>query len=724
MIDHKAKYCQNVLRQPITPPLLPRSPSPQPFEPSSETGRLELLSQRSSPTRQELNTLNQALIGKDALVPAKRDVDETNPSPDTPMQGIGNIGELYSPLRDIHRAPSPPRPKRRRISDLKVEAPLTPPQSHQPPPWEGKAGSVSGMLQPIIPEFQLPISNPEQTSADDIDKLFAEYIAPTAAKAEREVEQEQLQEADTTCRVPVPIVDFSKPKPPWDTPASGSTSEGHMKLLLETKENYLNLPQWRLDGHILRQLSWRPFPSSFGHYQLEETIEDDGSLASFLAEPEAMDLDTLIWKPPGLRFLDDVYDPDSEELEYGIFPPAKDVKSLIKKRVFELQSGEEECHVLGYGIGNVETVHAPVLTSGGMQPSKECPHQRVFQSGKLDRGRVNPEPEFSAMSALNEYLGLRTGNARKAQKVEEQRPKPMAPTTVNEPSKPHDSIHTNVAKEPTLTVPTPDLNIPTTEAFFVASTTFLSNRSLVRQVQSLYPSARIIERDFALYSPRTVYQVSRRGTPGASPESAMEEVDLALSPSTGLILTSIQKIKQQALPGQATRSPVRERIGRVAARYVRLIIIVSRASILSDNDISCSVDGLDESDCEALSSLTASLNQLPALEESEVVLVDGDASGLATWIVSFMLKYTSHSFIKLIEEETLWEVFLRQAGMNAFAAQAVLAEMKLIAENEGGAWGLREFCLMKAKERLQRFNGCVGGSALLERIGKGFDARW
>ncbi|KAL8731580.1 MAG: hypothetical protein Q9166_003268 [cf. Caloplaca sp. 2 TL-2023] len=705
---------RNRARDPVTPPLLPRSPTPQAFEPCSETGHLDLLSDRSSPTRQELEKVNRVICEKDAVSSVNKRYDERTSGLETRVQDHNRIGDLYSPLKDIHSAPSPPRPKRHRVAEMKVEGPLTPPASDRPAPWDRKSALVTDVLQQIDPEIHLPISEPEQISAEDIDMLFAEHIAPTAAKAERKIEQEQLQEADTTSRVPVPVMDFSKPKPPWDIAASGGTVEGQNELLRDMKETHLNLPPGRLDGHIQRDLSWKPFPSSLGRYQLQETMEDDGSLASFVAEPEALDLDTLIWKPPGLRILDDIHGSDEEELTYGVFPPAKDVKSLIKKRKFELQNSE-----VGSGVsGKKKTAgHREVITDGGTQSSETASSREEIQPEDSE-----VKSDFSAINALDKFLDLRTGKGRKFEKTQEGADA-MAPKVSVETSRPQESF-VKIAKEPKIPTPVFQFDLLTAQASLVASTTFLSNRTVASRVQRLYPSAIMIERDFALYSlEEPTHQGFRSLEIRAVSGTSMDEADLILSPSTGLILTSLQKVKQQALPGQATRSPVRERIHRIAARYERLIVVVSRVAISADND-SCAMGDLDETDCEALASLTAYLTHLPALGESELLLVDGGVSVLATWIVSLMVKYSSHTSTKLLEEETQWEVFLRQAGMNAFAAQAVLAELKVISEREGGAWGLREFLLMSPRERCRRFEGPLGGRRLLEIVGKVLDAQW
>ncbi|KAL8943042.1 MAG: hypothetical protein Q9216_001330 [Gyalolechia sp. 2 TL-2023] len=716
-------YRRNRLRDPITPPLLPRSPLLQPYEPSSETGHLDLLSDRSSPTRQELEKIDELLLKQDESNQLERHTELGDDDRQREVLDLNSAGDFYSPLKGIGNTPSPQRlQKRSRREDLKVEGPLTPPASDRPPPWDIKKVSFSEAMHEIIPNLPPPISEPEGLSPEDIDMLFDEHLAPIAAKVDREIEQERLQEADTTSRVPVPIMDFAKPVPPWVVPSSRDAKDWMTRFMCDIKEEYLqNLKDWEIDRETERtKLSWVPFPMSLGRVELQESIEDDGSLAAFIDQPEAVDPDTLMWKLPGLRILDDLHESDEEELAYGDFPPARDMQSLVKKRNLELHSEE----IIDDSISSArDRPHPSNVARNGECQSQELSRPAIDRPAPLDE-QTAVTSGFSAINALDQFLGVRRGELRenhKPRKVPRLQPRPT--DSSNRPQSQDPTIQ-NIAQKTKLVMPKPQIKIPDTPRYFVASTSFFSNRTLTHQIKDLYPSAEYIERDFGLYTPQIEVTGFNSVRPRTGSDASLGEADLILSPSTGLILTSLAKIKQQSLPGQSTRSPVRERIERTAARYERLIVLVDRTSPLSDSSDTSATQNLDESDCEALTSLTAFLNHIPTLSESEVILVDGDVSVLATWIVSLMAKHSSESSVRLLEDETQWEVFLRQAGMNAFAAQVVLAEMKAAKDNERGIWGLRKFICMSPEERYRRFEGTLGGRAVLERVGKVLDAHW
>lgn len=169
------------------------------------------------------------------------------------------------------------------------------------------------------------------------------------------------------------------------------------------------------------------------------------------------------------------------------------------------------------------------------------------------------------------------------------------------------------------------------------SVTLLRQRALFREIQKLYPSAHVIERDFAL------------------PHSPNEEADLLLSPSTGLICTTLQQIKQRSLPGQPERSPIKERLLALQARYERLIVLISEGLSLEAESLGSS-RAMEASDMSALAQLDDFASKMDA--ELFTVFVPGGERVLARAIVNEMVRWgLPHGSkdlgdLKLLEDET------------------------------------------------------------------------
>ncbi|MCJ1399854.1 hypothetical protein MMC11_003057 [Xylographa trunciseda] len=760
------QYRRNTNRDPITPPLLPMSPEMLPFVPSSDVGCLDLLSEHSSPFREELYDLDKLILKGDNITP-NLELMSTLELEDTAFNS-DNIGDLYSPLKGIKDPPSPPILRRRKAADLKVDGPLTPPRSEIPPPWKSKNVSLSEALLQIIPDFPSPVPNPEDTSSEDIDRFFAEVVRPIAEQADRRIEQEQLQEADTTRRVKVPIMDFARPIAPWKQ----FLSKNQDKLIQDIKHDHLTNCFWPLSGKAERALPWSPFPANLAKVAIKEFIDEAPSLAEMVAIPESIDPMTLIWKIDGIRIFDDE-ESDTEDIALGHFSETVDMKSLIRKRKMDLQ---EEMGKSSNSFPSNADIDSTL--EGGSDKDD-------FLGGT-----------FSALSALDHFTSIRTGEVKR-QKLDKSSYFPSKfNTTVPEP---HSTIkvsttipvHNSRTYSDEAPIPLPKLTILSSPRSFIISSILLLNRPLFRLIQTLYPTAEFIERDFTLHNPLTSSATSSRRLP-QSPTSTIpliHEADILLSPSTGLLLTTLPQITQRPLPGSIGLSPIYNRILHTAPRYELLIILVSDASPTSAET---------PTSLPPLLSLHAFCASIPLPTPPYILFVPASPPSkpastrdallpLATYIVHLM---TTHSlptstlslapstppFSYLQQDETTWELFLRRAGLNAFAAQAVLAALRpptlsreWVELSAGGTssasgtglvngtsrmngasrasgsgrasesrgwtvrdqhgeestlWGLAAFVRMGAEERARRFEGLLGGRGLLERVGRVVDGRW
>lgn len=724
----------------------------------------------------------------DAIKPNRKPSRGSNSSRTIPLEEA-DIGEIYSPLKDIGEPPSSPWPKHMRPDDRKVEGPLTPPMMLHNPMTKGKNVSFKEMLQEVIPYFPPLIEDPTETSLQDIDAFFEETIAPIADRVNREVEQEQLQEADSTRRATVPIMDFSLPMPPWKVYGRGAgaaASDGgselvaQKRLLVEVKETHLKDYRWPGAASLELKLRWTPFPKELGQIATEESIDDDGSLHDFLAEldiTDTVDSSNLTWKREGLRVLDDAEDSE-EELQPGVFSEGKTIAALIKKRRLEIEESFETSPTSNFGD----------VAGQGVEPTNRV---RAGSDDNLrDRRRTDlPGPSeatigqpllggaFSAFSALSNFMDVRGGTTKK-QKLTDS-PFFPSPTSnrnsVNHPpTKPTAPTHPTSIHEPTketfppIPIPIPALTPLPPSHTFITSTSTLPQRRILRLIQHHHPNATFIERDFRPPTTTKPHPNKPHGHGhghGAPPQPPTDEADLILSSSTGLLWTTTQAIKQLPLPGQGPatrRPPIRERIARVCERYERLVVLVSEGretgsnlnpqigSTLHEAAVVSSIasSALNPKDADALTALTAFCTALDAAVS--VLYVAGGEDELAWWIAGLMGRYSigvgvgfggsvadaDSEATKLLQDETSWEIFLRRAGMNAYAAQEVLVALKPpldMGDGQGGdggtgggcgEFGLVAFVRMGAEERIRRFEGLLGGRRVLGRVSARLDVLW
>ncbi|KAL8825383.1 MAG: hypothetical protein Q9191_004451 [Dirinaria sp. TL-2023a] len=725
-------------KRPLTPPLLPLSPIYLPYEPSSDTGHLEILSNPSSPTLKELNDIERRVFREDINTKNEHDLVTTAKAAEAVLTDYENIGEIYSPLKGIEEPPSSPPIRKPPHRDSKVEVPMTPPHSDLPPPWNRKSASFKDALHEVIHKMPSPLPKPKGPSSEGIDEFVASSIAPVAAQTERSIEQEQLQEADTTHRVAVPVMDFSLPIAPWKVSLGSAPLKQSQVIrpnLVELKHSQLLKHCWPKSGSTGTSLQWMPFPAALGRVETYESITDDQVLDDFLSQPECVDGNTLTWKREGLRIFDSPEDEEDEEMPEGVFPSETDIGSLLHKRRLEL----EQLNDLDKQDGSDSDPYEPLGKPVNHEAFRKVPRLSPRVTSSKAEATTSEEPQikgtekqsdvFSARESLENFMSIRNQGAkrsgltaRKYFPVKQNELQTNTETMKEEPKVPAKHLEAT----PSLgisAVATPEFDVPHESTPFVVSTSFLLHRKLAQQVQRLYPSAEFIERDFSLHSAQSEKGTGKVDESASNAVTMRDEADIIVSPSTGLVLTTLQKIKQRALPGQASKAAIRERIERIAMRYERLVVLVSSNSMeeLQSDTFSPVVRILDEKDCEALVDFNAFC--LGIHEEIQVIFTAGDAETLAKWIVGLMIKHGyANGQMKLLQEETLWEIFLRRAGFNAFAAQAILAELKgpdtsnfeKESRDSAAYFGLAAFIRMSLQERAHRFERLLGGRNLIE----------
>ncbi|KAK0645122.1 hypothetical protein DIS24_g8202 [Lasiodiplodia hormozganensis] len=754
--------------QPVTPPLLPLSPEfthvPDPAS-SSPTGQLQLLSGTTDSIAAEAESLEGKIFKEDGFETS--DVPGLRSYVEDPMLW-GDAGDL-----EVDELTPLPKP-RRRAAELKVEVPLTPPQSFpsavRSPAKDAKSVSFpDDMLEYITYPAETPSKyesgNSVLDSENDFDAFF-EDIRPIANKADWRAENEQLQEADTTKRVEVPHLDFEDPVAPWNVlglkaslKKEGISTElqAQARLLSRCAREELRLAQkWPESKKQDMELTWWAFPRNISKEAVKETIQYDAALNQVMGSSSSTDVDivdsgSLAWKLEGLRILDQP-DDEEEEISPWHFEPGGDLVSLLQKRKLEMADDlEDSTHQAHESVSKENAIYQPQKKK---RADEDTVHTPTAQENSFMFGGM-----FSTSKSLDQFMKVSSGvmnveqqpKAQHAGKEEQQKPFKDKATI---PNATQQEIRTDQPPPPFSAPPVP--NEHPRKPFVVSSSLLTHRRELIRTIQKLYPAAFLVERDYTKPLLRTD---SRTPPPPAEP-------DLILSPSTGLLLTTLQRIKQRPLPGQqAATAGFQTELVQCAAKTPHLIVLVSASAAAaapsSTNNTSTTaavVDRaagtssheeslLDARDCDALAALHGfAAACLRGGQHVTIAYVPGGEVDLARWIAGAMAAYgrTSEELVGagwkredagdddevLKEEEGTWELFLRKAGLNAFAAQVVLARLgkKKGEGGDGGAgggmYGLAAFVAMTPEERRRAFEGVVGSRELLDKVGRRVDGRW
>jgi len=590
--------------------------------------------------------------------------------------------------------------------------------------------------------------------SDEGCTFFREAYGDAAASASRKIEQEQLQQADANSRIQIPIMDFRLPDPPWkfiqSKDSSVSITEVQKAMVADIQEQYGRPRLWTGLNKLVPKLRWTCFPLELAKVGLDESFGDDEVLHKFLdngLSQLVVDSGKLTWKSPGFRILKEDKDNDEDDLKLGYCETeeGQDIASLVRKRKMQYEEESSNFNSLTdtlatrisagntlTGVTFMEHQMCEEMIHGRKSRDKvssSLPKDSTMTKQKLAQDRkdeINPliDGTFSASNALDSFLEIRASKKQRpthsahfdGPSIEGQCSKSEP---VNHSIQPTPSTQPHTVQQP---LPVPSTNPSSIPTHYIVSSAILKRRVLIRTLNALFPAAIPIERDFTVHN-RTAW-MSNSVTRSPVTSSLDSEADFIISPSTGIILTTLQKIKQKPLPGQKAKSAFKERIEKVSVRYEKLVVLVSESCAEE------STNGLDQSDTLALAEATGFCSSLDGSVRMQ--FVGGGEETLAKWLVAIMVRYGSQgeSSVPLLEDETLWELFLRRAGMNAYAAQAVIAELKapdgvdVEGESKACLFGMTAFVEMRQEERIARFERLLGGRQILQRVGRVLDANW
>ena len=243
----------------------------------------------------------------------------------------------------------------------------------------------------------------------------------------------------------------------------------------------------------------------------------------------------------------------------------------------------------------------------------------------------------------------------------------------------------NVAPQPI--VSTKDLQLIVTSSGTAA-------RHIVRYLRRVVPNLNDIERDFS--------------TGFHSSSTITSDADILISPTVGIILSSVSEIQQQPLPGTKTMSRIRTRITELAHKFEHLFVLVK-------------TDATTPLICQRLTDIINFSKHHTLLYGTEIEILPCVAKEQqAREVLAIAERYNSAvDGCQLTDHESRGEVWLRkEANLNTFAAQAIL---HLTASNfkDNREEALATLRRMTDQDRVHRLAPFVGKNCI-ERLNLAF----
>lgn len=641
----------------MTSPLLPLSPtdSEAPEDRLLEDLDIPRASSPIDPTTTYMEALDQSILHEplDPLA-GKMDLVMTPNLSSTGLEAFTEFMEVTD--TDIAR-------KRMRPEDLKMEVPLTPCSANSSPFKKIKLEDI------ISRDFLEPAENVFSPSSDQktYDKLFEEMIDISAGYIHK-LENEQLDAADNVLRMQVPVVPDYLPVAPWASfcaasrPSSHSPTEknAHGQLLVQVRSS-LNSKElkWHLPGQYA--LSWNPIPLHIHQNVMQDTWEDKRAATYLDTIPnEFNESESFLPKRPGLRILD-VNDEETltpVPLEH-FEQPTLSLLAVEKHSSFATDDTRHDTK--------------PLITNKQSEVVS-CPH-------------LMPTANF-----LDQYFDLQRGYFPNLRSSPLHESLPNSPNASKAAAMP--ICEEEIAIPPTLG-PEPPLDIKMAPPFVVVSTSLLSDRSFIYALRMHLPTTLLIERSLALE----------------------EEADIVATIGTGVVLTTLQILKQRPLPGtwKGDLNSIWKRLHSLAARYDTLVVLVASTSA-----------NLDSSDIAALNETTTFSARIPCGVQIILVPVSGDDQStaiLARWTAALVIaaqagvmSQAGSKWTDALEVEHGAESILRAAGLNAFAALAVVQTVS----GRGGMSWLASLPIWQRREVLESVIGVHGAGKVVALL----DAQW
>ena len=556
----------------------------------SDSGdKLDLLSELEGLTDAEMEDIDERLAKHEEL---------EYPNLDTAtFEDFEFMDDAY-PSPHIEQSAAATAPQKRSYAMLEVEIPLTPTLISSSTTKKLKSVSFPDEIRSRIEESPHDLSEADRA-------FFDEIINAKALEQNHRLQHEQLLPVDAKGRVSIPEIQAYHTTVPWEIvpPATLPTI---------IAKHFKSVRRWPGISKLERSLSWSVFPHELGKFVLRESVEDSACLFETINKNSAAEVissEKLLYKPAGLKLLKCLSDMHEAELlpfPVEVEPEDQDLDYLVQQRkIGSILASNEAADTLNKHIHDAGS-------SRFAKPNAFLKASILSQS----RGLINFGIS-AAIARFQETRGLRT----------KEPPNQKAGTIERKATPPNEIEYEDLDEQEISRPPLPalPLHLPT-KSFIVSLGLLKSHRPLLQAVRRQYPNANFIERNL------------KGGLVG-------EDADVIVSPSTSFVFTTIQKVKQRALPGQPSTSLIKGRLRGLCALYSRVLCFVAE-----DSESGANTRELDDRDYDALCDLSTFACTLEA--DVQVIYVPGSHQDLASWVVSCMNQYGVSDDTGLLVEQT------------------------------------------------------------------------
>ncbi|KAH8736539.1 hypothetical protein BGZ61DRAFT_341108 [Ilyonectria robusta] len=656
--------------EPVSPPLSPSSSLDDPFVPSRCVTIIDLTSEPSSP-------LNSPV--------AKLQKDLQNGCVDSEPVAPFSSSRSSSPPNELQCFGSP----RCKKSTLKLDVPLVISSPFQLEPSNSFTDAV-GESSLDTEEIEL---QPTGAAHGFFDEAMEAIIDSGHERTVRRLEDERLNPTDSFLRVQVPTLSFDHPEPEWKDHLSSPGAQ--FKWIKRAMPIAFQLPPASSLAQLGTSLKWTPIPPGTGRVSSVESLEPLSSASRhyLMIEIPRLGSGDYVSKTTNLSILrifdDEEIEPDTSLVEDTSCAPIS-VASSAKTSSANDQQGSLDAWW---------KAHLPIAQSSRKKA--------IIRSNNL---LPHTNDSSATSKLLSSFIQLRRPKRFKlsedfpqhARPVSEDVSKHLAPTSLRQNLQ--DDTDPNIPK-----APVPTFCIPFEKCRFVVSMSL--NRTVLCYIEKTWPQVELIDKDFSQYN-------ETKWSPGSTQRQEVKsilssEADIALSPSAGIILTTMLKVKQKPLPGSNSPTPLRSQVQRVSEKYESLYIIVSEGNPQGEY-----VGTPSASDMTAYADFVRFTTSLQAGVTTE--LIHGAEETLGKWTLALMSRFAAESlqFAHLVNaEDTEWGLFLRRAGMNIIASQVL--EGLLVTEY--GDLGMVRFLAASCEERVLKYGQMMGGNRVLANVSRQLD---